>query len=189
MRILVAACALALSLHAQTAMKEVGWTTLFDGSNLDQWMTIGNANWKLAGGIVEANAGNGFLVSKSTYVDFEVTAEFWVDEPANSGVYVRCTNTTEITASNAYEVNVYDTRPDQTYATGSIVDVAKPSQPMKAANKWNTFLIRVQGTHIEVTLNGIKTVDVRDTKFARGRIALQAAAGTVRFRSVRVRPL
>jgi hypothetical protein len=168
---------------------QTGWTALFDGKNLDNFNPVGTANWKLANGIVEANSGVGFLVSKNTYKDFEVRAEFWVDGPANSGVFVRSTNPSEISADNAYEVNVYDTRPDQTYATGSIVNVSKSSQPMKAADKWNTFEIRVQGTHIEVTLNGVKTVDVRNSKHAEGRIALQASAGTVRFRLVQVRAL
>jgi hypothetical protein len=165
------------------------WTTLFDGKNLDNWTTIGTANWKLTNGIVEANTGNGFLVSKASYKDFEVRAEFWVDGPANSGVFARCADRTTINATNSYEVNVFDTRPDQTYATGSIVDVAKSSQAMKAANQWNTIEVRAQGTHLEVTLNGVKTVDVRDSKFAEGPIGLQAAAGTVRFRLVQVRPL
>src|SRR4051812_38903865 len=73
-----------------------GWTVLFDGTSLANWNTIGTANWKLADGIVEANSGNGFLVSKNSYKDFELRAEFWVDEPANSGVYIRCTNPMEL---------------------------------------------------------------------------------------------
>ena len=180
----LAALVLVLTLNAQS-----GWTVLFDGKNLDSWSPIGNANWKLANGVVEANSGTGFLVSKNSYKDFELRAEFWVDGPANSGVFIRCSNPLELTSGNAYEVNVYDTRPDQTYATGSIVDVAKPSQQMKAAGKWNTFEIRAQGTHIEVTLNGVKTVDIRDDKHPDGRIGLQASAGTVRFRLVQIRPL
>jgi hypothetical protein len=186
---LAAALVLAVGAGAQQGKQAPAWTALFDGKNFDNWNMVGNANWKLANGIVEANTGVGFLVSKNSYKDFELRAEFWVDEPANSGVYIRCTNPLEITADNAYEVNVYDTRPDQTYATGAIVNVSKSSQPMKAAGKWNTFEIRAQGTHIEITLNGVKTVDVRDDKHADGRIALQAAAGTVRFRLVQIRAL
>ena len=178
-----------LSMLILGAQAQTNWTVLFDGKNLDNWTTTGNANWKLANGIVEANTGVGFLVSKGSYKDFELRAEFWVDEPANSGVFVRCTNPANIGADNAYEVNIYDTRPDQTYATGAIVNVAKPSQLMKAAGKWNTFEIRVQGTHLEVTLNGVKTVDIQDSKFAQGPIGLQASAGTVRFRSVQIRSL
>jgi hypothetical protein len=174
---------------AQPSKQVPAWTVLFDGKNLDNFSPVGNANWKLANGMVEANTGVGFLVSKNSYKDFEIRAEFWVDEPANSGVFIRCTNPLEIAATNSYEVNVFDTRPDQTYATGSIVNVSKSSQPMKAAGKWNTFEIRAQDTHIEVTLNGVKTVDVRDDKYPEGRVSLQASAGTVRFRLVQIRPL
>jgi len=171
------------------AQQAAGWTVLFNGTSLDNWTTVGNANWKLANGVVEANTGNGLLVSKNSYKDFELRVEFWVDEPANSGVFLRCTNTQDISPANSYEVNSFDQRPDPAYATGSIVNVSKPSQPMKAAGKWNTFEIRAQGTHLEVTLNGVKTVDVRDSQFPQGPIALQAAAGTVRFRLVQIRPL
>ena len=69
-----------------------GWVTLFDGKNLDNWNQIGDANWKLADGVVVADKGNGFLVSKNTYTDFQLRAEFWVDDVANSGIFIRCTD-------------------------------------------------------------------------------------------------
>jgi len=114
---------------------------------------------------------------------------FWVDDDANSGVFIRCENPQQITAMNAYEVNVYDKRPDQTYATGAIVDVAKPLQPMKAGGKWNTFEITAQGPHMVVVLNGTKTVDVQNSAHARGAIGLQYGAGVVKFRLVQIKPL
>ena len=166
-----------------------GWTTLLDGSTLNGWNVVGDANWKAAGGVVEATTGTGYLVSAASYKDFELKVEFWVDGPANSGVFVRCSNPKEIAANNSYEVNIYDTRPDPKFATGSIVDVAPPLTPMKAANRWNTFEITARGGRLTVTLNGTKTVDVQDTKFAQGPIALQHGAGIVRFRNVQIRPL
>ena len=92
-------------------------------------------------------------------------------------------------ADTCYEVNVFDTRPDPTYGTGAIVDVAKVTTPIKAGGKWNTFEIRAQGTHLVVTLNGMKTVDIQDPKHARGPFALQWGAGVVKFRRVEIRPL
>jgi hypothetical protein len=166
-----------------------GWTTLFDGSNLDHWNQIGDANWKLAGGIVQADKGTGFLVSKESYTDFEVRAEFWVDAEANSGVFLRCSDPQKVTADNAYEVNVFDKRPDPTYGTGAIVNVAKPSVFLKAADRWNTYEITARGSHFTVVLNGTRTVDVNDSKHARGPIALQSAAGIVKFRKVQIKPL
>ena len=102
-----------------------GWITLFDGSSLDNWNPIGNANWKLMDGIVQADMGNGFLVSKNSYTDFQVLAEFWVDEDANSGVFVRCSDPQKVSPANSYEINIYDK--NQEYTTGAVTDIAKPA--------------------------------------------------------------
>jgi hypothetical protein len=128
-------------------------------------------------------------VTKESYTDFQIRVEFWVDDAANSGVFIRCSNPKEITATNAYEVNIYDKRPDQTYRTGAIVDVAKPSAVINAGGKWNTFEITAQGTHLTVTLNGTRTVDVQDSRLKGGPIALQYGAGIVKFRNVQIRRL
>lgn len=40
-----------------------------------------------------------------------------------------------------------------------------------------------------VTLNGVVTADIQDSKFASGPIALQYAAGVVNFRKVQITPL
>ncbi len=170
---------------------EPGWTTLFDGSNLNNWEPIGNANWRLVdGGVVQADLGNGFLVSKQEYGDFELKAEFWVDATANSGVFIRATDPKQVTAKNAYEVNIYDTRPDPSYGTGAIVDVAKVSPMPKAGNQWNYYEIVAKGDTFTVTLNGVKTVDnAKDAKLPKGRIALQYAQGIVKFRKVEIKPL
>jgi hypothetical protein len=166
-----------------------GWTTLLDGKSMTGWNAIGNANWKVTDGVVEATTGAGLLVSAASYKDFEVKAEFWVDAEANSGVFLRCQNRAEVTQNNSYEVNVFDKRPDQKYATGAIVEVAPPKVPMMAAGKWNTFEISAKGKHLVVVLNGVKTVDIEDSKYSEGPIALQHGAGVVRFRKVEIRPL
>jgi hypothetical protein len=178
--------------HAQQASGQAnaGWVTLFDGKNLDNWTPIGDANWKLEDGVVVADKGNGFLVSKNSYPDFQIRAEFWVDPDANSGIFIRATDPTKVTAANAYEVNIFDKRPDPSYGTGAIVNVAKPSTFLKAANQWNTYDITAKGPQFTVILNGTKTVDgAQDTKNPSGRIALQYGAGVVKFRKVEIRPL
>jgi hypothetical protein len=166
-----------------------GWTTLFDGKNLTAFNRIGDANWQLADGVVQANKGNGYLVTKNTYADYQLKVEFWVDDEANSGVFIRCENPQQITAMNAYEVNIYDKRPDQAYRTGAIVDVAKPLANINAGGKWNTFEITAQKSHFVVILNGTKTVDAENSAHARGVIALQYGGGNVKFRNVQIKPL
>jgi hypothetical protein len=175
--------ALALLLLAQSS----GFASLFDGKTLNGWNIVGDANWKVVDGAIEASRGSGFLVTPMAYADFQFTTEIWVDEAANSGVFIRCSDPKMITASNAYEVNIFDKRPDPTYRTGAIVNVAKPAAMINAAGRWNTLDITARGAHLTVTLNGTKTVDVEDTTHARGPIALQYGAGVVKFRNVRVR--
>jgi hypothetical protein len=177
-----------LSLPAKTVGQPAsGWTTLLDGTTLKGWSTLGTANWTIVNGAVEANAGAGFLVTPTSYGDFELTAEIWADEAANSGIFIRCSDPKNVTPSSAYEVNIFDKRPDPKYRTGAIVDVAEPAAPINAAGRWNTLEILAQGPHLVVTLNGTKTVDVEHTGHISGPIALQYMAGVVRFRSVRIR--
>ncbi len=91
--------------------------------------------------------------------------------------------------TNSYEVNIYDTRPDQTYRTGGIVHVASPTSVIDAGGRWNTYEIAAQGARLTVTLNGTRLVDVKDTQYTDGPIALQYGAGIVKFRNVRIRRL
>jgi hypothetical protein len=172
---------------------QTGWVTLFDGSNLNNWNRLGDANWRLQDGYAQADLGGGatsFLVSKKSYKDFELRGEFWVDATANSGIFIRCADPKSITSKNAYEVNIFDTRPDPAYGTGAIVDVAKVSPMPKAANQWNTMHITAKGSQFTVMFNGVVTVNnAQDSKHASGLIALQYGQGVVKFRKVEIRPL
>lgn len=178
------------------ARAEDGWVTLFDGKTLDNWSPIGTANWKLDDGVVVADNGNGFLVSKSDYVDFDLRAEFWIEAKTNSGVFIRCTDPNSVSGKTAYEVNIWDTRPEQKYGTGAIVDVAAVDPMPHAADKWNVYEIIARGDTFTVILNGQKTVDrAKADKFPKGRIALQHGkgvsdeTGVVKFRKVEIKPL
>jgi len=166
-----------------------GWITLFDGKNLDHWDTTGDANWRISGNFVQADTGNGMLVSKDSFRDFEVIVEFWADARTNSGVFIRCNNARDIDPTNCYEVNIFDSRPDQSGRTGAIVDVAPPRAVVNTEGRWNTYDILAQGTHLVVKLNNTVTVDIEDRKLAAGPIALQYGAGGIKFRNVRIRPL
>lgn len=183
----ITAVTAALPVGAQT---QGGWTTLFDGKSLNGWNRVGDANWEIVEGAVQATKGStSFLVTSGSYDNFQITLEFWASDDANSGVFIRCQDPKDITATNAYEVNIYDKRPDPAYRTGAIVDVAKPMVNLNAGGRWNTLDITAQGTKLIVIMNGMKTVDVDHKGHMRGPIALQYGAGTIRFRNVRIRTL
>jgi len=185
-----AGCAALWHAPQASGQADAGWVTLFDGKNLDNFTPIGDADWKVADGLIVADKGTGFLVSKNSYKDFEIRAEFWVDAEANSGIFIRCTDPTKVTSKNAYEVNIFDKRPDPSYGTGAIVDVARAATVLKAADKWNTYDIIAKGPKFTVTLDGTRTVDgAENAAHPEGHIALQHAAGVVKFRKVEIKPL
>ena len=167
-----------------------GWVTLTDGKTMGDWMNTGEANWRIEDGALVADKGKGgHLVTKDSYKNFQIYAEFWSDEEANSGIFIRCDGTKVIDAKVCYEVNIFDKRPDPSYGTGAIVDVAKVNPMPKAAGKWNTYEITAQGPHLVIVLNGEKTADVQDSKHAEGPFALQYGSGVVKFRKVQIKPL
>jgi hypothetical protein len=167
---------------------------LFDSaSNLNGWTLVGDANWRLQEGAIQADLlrskGPSYLVSKQTFTDQEIYAEMWVDTHTNSGIFIRCQDPQKIGADNCYEINVWDTRPDPSYGTGAIVDVAKVSPMPKAGGQWNTLEIKAKNNHLTVKLNGVVTADATDSKFSSGYLALQFGSGVVKFRKVLTRPI
>jgi hypothetical protein len=180
------AAALAAPAYARTPFRP-----LFDGRSLEGWTRVGEGNWTVEDGAICADKGGfSFLVSKDDYRDFDLLAEIWASPDANSGIFIRCTDREKITAANAYEVNIFDTRPDPAYGTGAIVDVAKVSPMPKAGGRWSTLEISARGDTFSVAFNGQKTVEgARDARFANGPIALQYGAGAMKFRRVEIRAI
>ncbi len=190
---LAGAAALCVNASAQTGP---GWTPLFDGKTLNGWTSVGNGNWRVEDGAIVADkstasigSAGGHLVSKNSYKNFQVYAEFWADEEANSGIFLRCKDPKTIGARNCYEVNIFDKRPDPSYGTGAIVYVAEVSPMPKAAGKWNTYEITADKRHLVITLNGQKTVDVSNGMFTEGHLALQYGKGVIKFRKVALKSL
>ena len=170
------------------------WVTLLDGTTgLDNWIRVGDANWRVVDGTIQADQktdkANSFLVTKNSYTDFRIRAEFWVSDDANSGIYMRCADIKNLTDRTCYEANIYDQRPDPTFGTGSIVHLSPVSPMPKAGGKWNTYDVTVKGSRVTVRLNGVVTADIQDSKLTSGPIALQYAAGVVKFRKVQITPL
>ena len=188
----IAACVASLSVAALA--EEAKWTTLVDGKSMGDFDRVGSANWRVDGGAIVADKLDGkdpaYLTTKQAYKNFQIVAEFWTDEKAYSGIFIRCAKPGVVNAKDCYEVNIFDERPDPSYGTGAIVDVAKVIPMPKAAGKWNTYDITVNGDHFVVILNGQKTVDVTDTRLTNaGFVGLQYGSGVVKFRKVQIRSL
>jgi len=191
-RICVLVAALAL---AGCAGSGSGWETLVDnGKGLWKFDRFREANWHVRDDAIQADSGGkepAYLVSTKSYKDFEMRVEFWSSPNANSGVFMRCQDVKNITDENCFEANIFDQRPDPSYATGSIVKVATvPKDFERAGGKWNTFELTAKGDHLVVVMNGRKTVDVRTTRpHMSGPFALQWGRGVIKWRKVQIREL
>jgi hypothetical protein len=194
----IAAAGFATSPYVNTASGQSGegWVTLVDSTKMGDWDRAGpDANWRMEDGALVADKKTGtgeganHLVTKSKYKDFQIYAEFWASDDANSGIFIRCQDPKKITATNCYEVNIFDQRKDPSYGTGAVVNFAEVNPMPKAGGKWNTFDITAKGRQITVLLNGQKTVDFRNGLFEEGVFTLQWGSGVIKWRKVAVKPL
>jgi 3-keto-disaccharide hydrolase len=109
------------------------------------------------------------LVTKNKYKDFQIYAEFWASDDANSSILIRCMDPKSIGARTYYFTEV---------------------NPMpKAGGKWKTFEITAKGRHITVLLNRQKTAELHNGLFEEGPFTLQHGEGVIRWRKVAVKPL
>jgi len=181
--------------HRPPGPDDSGWVTLFDGTrgSLDNWYQVGEANWRFEYGNLVADRRTSKVlsnfVSKQSYTDVQIRAEFWASHDANSGIYFRITDPKKIGSAVAYEANIYDTAPNPSYGTGAINGVATVNPMPKAGGRWNVMEITARGNRLTVWLNGILTVDVENDKFKSGPIALQYGQGAMMWRKVQVMPL
>lgn len=168
-----------------------GWTLLFDGKSTSGWTARGDSMWAAQECELRTQTGSsgGFLATTNEFSDFQLRAEFWIDDKANSGVFLRSPASGDITSLTAYEVNIFDTHPK--WPTGSISEVARTTALQKTVGHWNSIDITAEGDHLIVVVNGERTVDARDAKHARGVIALQhlKGEGEVRFRNIKLKQL
>lgn len=153
----------------------------------DRWHILGNANWRQEDGILSSNnpSGTGFLVSRDTYGDFQLTLEFQPDASVNAGILIRCEDPADIQPTHCYEINIWDNHPRQEFRTGAIViHAAPPLVRRDTVGGWHRYEIVAREKKIEVRLNGELTAVLEDAAIASGYLALQSANGKISFRNL-----
>ena len=177
------------------------WVSLFDGKALKGWTAEGNAIWKVENGAIFGHQGpnraGGDLYTVREWQDFEVEAEFKLNDPANSGLWFRRTP-----KQRGYQVDLLDEpqHPDiiagSIYAEGKGFLVKNGDPKTYKKNAWNRVRLVVAGDAITVMMNGKTVVQTHDSTFlGPGRIGFQVHPGNwtpnmeVRTRKIRIRDL
>lgn len=155
----------------------------------------------------------GYLMSKKTYANFELTLEYrWNMDPAyahgsgkkNSGVMYNVPVTAKDTlwpAGIQFQVkegatgdfillgNVTLTVRGETKEPGASVAVARLSEQDKPLGEWNTILIRSQNGKLSQYLNGQLVNEGSNASSVSGRLLLQYEGSPIDFRKVTVKGL
>jgi hypothetical protein len=189
-----------------------GWIDLLNASNAQQWRytTDDQTNFEIHDGALHIY-GNAFyplqyvVFTGTTFGDFVLHLEYRLAKGANSGLFLRAQSADPV--QRGFEVQIlddYSARPNK-HGSGAIYDVVTPMFNMSRPHgEWNSFDVRVDGTEVEIVMNGwlvVKTDLGRMTeplgKFEMpyadlprdGLIMLQDHGGEAWFRNLRVRPI
>lgn len=169
---------------------------LFDGKTLDNWGVQDPGKpmgWSVVDGAMTNEKGANNLVSKQTFKDFKINAEYKIEPNSNSGIYLR----------GRYELQVLDDygKPPETHGQMAIYAWVAPTvNASKPATEWQVMEAILVANKVTVTLNGQKVhdnatiqaitggaLDANET--APGPIMLQGDHGKVSYRKVTVTPI
>jgi hypothetical protein len=170
---------------------------LFDGKSMDTWDVQHKTRpikWAVVdGAMTNETPGANNLVSKTTFKDFKLQAEYKLDKDSNSGIYLR----------GRYELQVLDDfgKPADKNSHMSIYGRKPPAvNASKAAGEWQTMEAVIVGNKVTVVLNGQKVhdnatlegitggaLDANETEA--GPVMLQGDHGKVWYRKVVITPI
>ena len=158
--------------------------------DLSTWQKVHDDPWFLVNNGVAAGPTEavGFLVSNDIYDDFTLSLEYWVEDDTNSGIFIRCNDSQDISAGNCYEINIWDNHPNQELRTGSIVTLVKPLIHIDTLERWVRVDIEAKGNRIRAIFDGELTAELVN-KRSPGVIALQyGGIGILKFRNLSIQP-
>jgi 3-keto-disaccharide hydrolase len=181
-----------------------GWTSLFDGKDLNGWKPFGNEKWFVENGTIvgESSANKyGYLVTDKTYRDFDLRVRFKGEENGNSGLFYHCRITGESPEGPDIQGVQAEVDPTPGHHTGGLYEsggrgwLIQPTPEGEKALKqgeWNLLEVSTHGAHVITRLNGIVIADYHDPapKFTKGSIALQIHTGggvKVRWKDLQIR--
>jgi hypothetical protein len=124
---------------------------LFDGKNLDEWVSAQDRNapakWIVADGIITVDKKAGNIETKRTFKNYQLHIEWRVPENVtgtsqargNSGVFLASTGSGDA----GYELQVLDNYNNKTYVNGQAGSIYKQAIPLANPNRkpgeWQTY--------------------------------------------------
>jgi hypothetical protein len=165
-------CALLLSLASSAGSEQVKKSRLFDGKTFEGWegdvqKTFRIQDNAVVGGSLSAKVPrNEFLCTRKSYSNFVLRVKFkLLGTGANAGVQIRSKR-----IPNHYEVIGYQADMGDPEWWGCLYDESRRKKVLAKAdlaavnkvlkrNQWNEYVIRCEGKRVQLSINGLQTVD------------------------------
>jgi hypothetical protein len=188
-----------------------GWTDLFNGrdlAGLKPFLPDASADpaktWFVEDRVINCTGTPaGYIATADTYTNYELELDWrFLPEkgPGNSGVLLRVQGTDEVWPKS-FEAQLQDRRAGDIWLIGGFPAKVAPERTSgrhttrmgqcseKPVGEWNSYRIVVDGTRVELYVNGQLQNVATDVAELPGRIALQSEGAWIQFRNVRIRPL
>ncbi|MFO0878116.1 MAG: family 16 glycoside hydrolase [Gemmataceae bacterium] len=192
---------------------ERDWKALFNGRDLTGWQSAEGGppprGWTVDRGELLNQGAKADLWTTERFGDFTLEVEYKTD--GNSGVILRATNRTDW-VGHAAEIQIdKPTDSPTSQSNGALYGLLAPTSDPSRRHAWNTLSITAKDRAITVIVNGTKVIEAdldewttagqnpdgsnNQTKVAPnrwplvGHLGLQAHAGRIRFRNIRLRAL
>jgi hypothetical protein len=151
---------------------------LFDGKNLDQWVSVndkGPAKWDVKDGMFTVNKSTGNIETKQAFTNYQLHLEWMIpanitgegQARGNSGLFLASTGN----GDSGYELQILDSYNNKTYTNGQAASIYKQTTPLVNANRkpgeWQTYDViwtapvfnadgsLKQAARVTVLLNGV----------------------------------
>lgn len=171
------------------ALGAAEFESLFDGKSLDGWVLLdkqGAGYEARDGNLVATRNSGGNLMTAAEYDDFVFRFEFKLESGSNNGLCIRCPLVSRRLSYEGNELQIIDNSAER-YKNikswqkhGSLYNVAPAKTgALKPVGEWNSQEVTVQGSRVQVVLNGITILDF-DTSEVTDRATLARHPGLKR---------
>ncbi|HYZ87231.1 MAG TPA: DUF1080 domain-containing protein [Bryobacteraceae bacterium] len=200
-------CLIATLCLAQNAPKVAipgeDWVQLFNGKDLTGWEIVGKEKWGVDDGAIHGVALSkeyGYLQTKNSYRDFQLSFRFKCEGRGNSGLFFHVQfkpGTPTVTEGLQFEIDctiMRHTGGVYSQKRNWIVWPSPENETVVRQDEWNEYLLKVEGNRYVSRLNGVTLVDFTDPKpeWPEGPVALQLHSGgdgNMRFKDIWIRDL
>jgi hypothetical protein len=183
---------------------------LFNGKDLAGWVWIPGGDgqgskiedvWSVEDGILKCKGKpGGYIRTEKDYTNYVLKVEWRFSKPGNSGVLLRMQGPDKVwpksmeaqlqhkNAGDIWNIDEFPAKVDPARTEGRHTKKMHESSE-KPVGEWNQYEITLDGTNLELKVNGTVQNTATEVQEIPGKICLQSEGAAIEFRKVELIPL